>query len=66
MERFVIPPPKRRCLSAALPERQARPERSRAGAQLVHSKTTMGHGRCTTAEEVQKLIDQIQEVIDSK
>ena len=66
MERFVIPPPNgaacpRLCRSAklGLSDRVL-------WAQLVHSKTTMGHGRCTTAEEVQKLIDQIQEVIDSK
>ena len=34
--------------------------------ELIHSKSTMGHGKCTTAEEVQKIIDQCQEVIDSK
>ena len=34
--------------------------------QLIHSKKTMGHGKCTTAEEVQKIIDHVQEVIDSK
>ena len=34
--------------------------------ELIHSKATMGHDKCTTAEEVQKIIDQCQEVIDSK
>jgi len=33
---------------------------------LIHSKKTMGHGKCTTAEEVQKIIDHCQGVIDSK
>jgi hypothetical protein len=43
--------------------------RSHAGAgmaQLIHSKATMGHGKCGTAEEVQRIIDQTQAAIDSK
>lgn len=35
-------------------------------AQLIHSKATMGHGKCGTAEEVQRIIDQTQAAIDSK
>ena len=34
--------------------------------QLIHSKATMGHGRCQTAEEVQRIVDIAQSVIDSK
>ena len=35
-------------------------------AQLIHSKATMGHGKCGTAEEVLRIIDQTQAAIDSK
>ena len=34
--------------------------------KLIHSKATMGHGKCTTAAEVQAIIDAVQAVIDSK
>ena len=33
---------------------------------MIHSKATMGHGRCQTAEEVQRIVDIAQSVIDSK
>ena len=32
--------------------------------KLVHSKMTMGHGKCTDATETQKVIDAIQEACD--
>ena len=34
--------------------------------QLIHSQATMGHGVCSTAEEVQRIIDATQQVVDSK
>ena len=34
--------------------------------KLIHSKTTMGHGKCTTAAEIQAVVDAVQAVIDSK
>jgi len=33
---------------------------------LIHSKTTMGMGRCQTAEETQAVIDAIQAFIDEQ
>eukprot|EP01043_Picozoa_sp_COSAG02_P029400 COSAG02_NODE_1829_length_10738_cov_4.595827_2_plen_99_part_00 len=35
-------------------------------AQLIHSKGTMGHGKCGTAQEIQRIIDQTQALIDSR
>ena len=36
------------------------------GAQLVHSKTTMGHDKCDNATSTQKVIDAVQEAVDAK
>ena len=35
-----------------------------ADGKLVHSKKTMGHGKCTDAAEVQRLIDALQAMVD--
>lgn len=34
------------------------------GDELVHSKMTKGHGKCTDATETQKVIDAIQTAVD--
>lgn len=34
------------------------------GGELVHSKMTKGHGKCTDATETQKVIDAIQTAVD--
>eukprot|EP00316_Scyphosphaera_apsteinii_P014015 CAMPEP_0119299868 /NCGR_PEP_ID=MMETSP1333-20130426/1895_1 /TAXON_ID=418940 /ORGANISM="Scyphosphaera apsteinii, Strain RCC1455" /LENGTH=67 /DNA_ID=CAMNT_0007301445 /DNA_START=107 /DNA_END=310 /DNA_ORIENTATION=+ len=31
-----------------------------AGAQLIHSKLTMGHGKCQTDEELENILDKIR------
>lgn len=63
-----------RRFTASSPQRDRRRRRRNVAAcrclllmpQLIHSKKTMGHGKCTAAEEVQKIIDHCQQVIDSK
>ena len=33
--------------------------------ELVHSKSTLNHGRCETAAEVQRVVDRVKAYIDS-
>ena len=37
-----------------------------AGTTLIHSKLTMGHGKCQTDEELDNVIDEITKIVDSK
>ena len=36
-----------------------------ANGKLLHSKKTMGHGKCTDAAETQQLIDALQPLVDA-
>ena len=33
------------------------------GKELVHSKLTMGHGKCQTDEELDSIIDKIEKIL---